>query len=37
MTVASVSLDDPTTAEREMDRAFAALMPDHLGLASPIG
>ena len=26
MTVASVSLDDPTTAEREMDRAFAALM-----------
>ena len=26
MTVASVSLDDPTTAEREMDRAFAALL-----------
>ena len=26
MTVASVSLEDPTTAEREMDRAFAALM-----------
>ncbi|WP_455389646.1 thiamine pyrophosphate-binding protein, partial [Petrachloros mirabilis] len=26
MTVASISLDDPTTAEREMDRAFAALL-----------
>ncbi len=26
MTVASVSLEDPTTAEREMDRAFAALL-----------
>src|SRR6478672_13374377 len=26
MTVASVSLDDPSTAEREMDRAFAALL-----------
>jgi TPP-dependent 2-oxoacid decarboxylase len=26
MTVASVSLDDPTTAEREMDGAFAALL-----------
>ena len=26
MTVAAVSLDDPLTAEREMDRAFAALL-----------
>ena len=26
MTVAAVSLDDPITAEREMDRAFAALL-----------
>ncbi len=26
MTVASISLDDPTTAEREMDRAFGALL-----------
>lgn len=26
MTVASVSLDDPTTAERDMDHAFAALL-----------
>ncbi len=26
MTVAAVSLDDPVTAEREMDRAFAALL-----------
>ncbi len=26
MTVAAVSLDDPMTAEREMDRAFAALL-----------
>jgi len=26
MTVASVSLDDPVNAEREMDRAFAALL-----------
>ena len=26
MTVAAISLDDPSTAEREMDRAFAALL-----------
>ena len=26
MTVAAVTLDDPLTAEREMDRAFAALL-----------
>lgn len=26
MTVAAVSLDDPITAERDMDRAFAALL-----------
>ena len=26
MTVAAVSLDDPVTAERDMDRAFAALL-----------
>lgn len=26
MTVAAVSLEDPVTAEREMDRAFAALL-----------
>jgi TPP-dependent 2-oxoacid decarboxylase len=26
ITVAAISLDDPSTAEREMDRAFAALM-----------
>jgi TPP-dependent 2-oxoacid decarboxylase len=26
MTVAAISLDDPLTAEREMDRAFAALL-----------
>ena len=26
ITVAAISLDDPSTAEREMDRAFAALL-----------
>lgn len=29
ITVAAVSLDDPSTAEREMDRAFAALLRYH--------